>query len=57
VVRGAPTRLRLLRQPELEPLRLWRSTFLVDEQSRVERAWYNVKADGHAKKVLAELRS
>ena len=57
MVRGAPTRLRLLRQPELEPLRLWRSTFLVDEQGRVERAWYNVKADGHAKKVLAELRS
>jgi peroxiredoxin Q/BCP len=33
-----------------------RSTFLVDEQGRVERAWYNVKADGHAEKVLAELR-
>jgi thioredoxin-dependent peroxiredoxin len=34
-----------------------RSTFLIDEQGRVERAWYNVKADGHAEKVLAELRS
>ena len=32
-----------------------RSTFLVDEQGRIERAWYNVKADGHATKVLAEL--
>ncbi len=32
-----------------------RSTFLVDEQGRVERAWYNVKADGHAAKVLAEV--
>jgi peroxiredoxin Q/BCP len=32
-----------------------RSTFLLDEQGRVERAWYNVKADGHAEKVLAEL--
>jgi thioredoxin-dependent peroxiredoxin len=31
-----------------------RSTFLVDEQGRIERAWYNVKADGHAEKVLAE---
>ena len=32
-----------------------RSTFLVDEQGRIQRAWYNVKADGHAEKVLAEL--
>jgi peroxiredoxin Q/BCP len=32
-----------------------RSTFLLDEQGRVERAWYNVRADGHAEKVLAEL--
>jgi thioredoxin-dependent peroxiredoxin len=32
-----------------------RSTFLVDEQGRVERAWHNVKADGHAAKVLDEL--
>jgi peroxiredoxin Q/BCP len=31
-----------------------RSTFLVDEQGRIEHAWYNVKADGHAEKVLAE---
>jgi peroxiredoxin Q/BCP len=32
-----------------------RSTFLIDEQGRVQRAWYNVKADGHAAKVLAEV--
>ena len=29
-----------------------RSTFLVDEEGKVERAWYSVKADGHAAKVL-----
>ena len=33
-----------------------RSTFLVDEQGRIERAWHNVKADGHAATVLAQLR-
>jgi peroxiredoxin Q/BCP len=32
-----------------------RSTFLVDEQGRIARAWHDVKADGHATKVLAEL--
>lgn len=32
-----------------------RSTFLVDETGRVSRAWYNVRADGHASKVLQEL--
>jgi thioredoxin-dependent peroxiredoxin len=32
-----------------------RSTFLVDEQGRIERAWRNVRADGHAAAVLAEL--
>jgi peroxiredoxin Q/BCP len=32
-----------------------RSTFLIDEEGKVERAWYNVKADGHAAKVLEEL--
>jgi len=31
-----------------------RSTFLVDEDGRIEKAWYNVKADGHAAKVLEE---
>jgi peroxiredoxin Q/BCP len=34
-----------------------RSTFLLDEDGRVERAWHNVKADGHAATVLAQLRS
>ena len=33
-----------------------RSTFLVDEQGRIQRAWHNVKADGHAAAVLSELR-
>ena len=32
-----------------------RSTFLVGPGGVVERAWYHVKADGHAAKVLAEL--
>lgn len=32
-----------------------RSTFLVGADGRLARAWYNVKADGHAAKVLAEL--
>ena len=34
-----------------------RSTFLLDEDGRVERAWHNVKADGHAAAVLSQLRS
>jgi peroxiredoxin Q/BCP len=34
-----------------------RSTFLLDEQGRVARAWRNVKADGHAAAVLSELGS
>lgn len=29
-----------------------RSTFLVDGSGRVAHAWYNVRADGHAAKVL-----
>jgi thioredoxin-dependent peroxiredoxin len=32
-----------------------RSTFLVDADGKIERAWYNVTADGHAEKVLAAL--
>jgi peroxiredoxin Q/BCP len=32
-----------------------RSTFLIDEQGKVERAWYKVKADGHAARVLEEI--
>jgi peroxiredoxin Q/BCP len=31
-----------------------RSTFLVDEDGRIQRAWYNVQADGHAARVLEE---
>jgi thioredoxin-dependent peroxiredoxin len=29
-----------------------RSTFLVSADGRIERAWYHVRADGHAQKVL-----
>jgi peroxiredoxin Q/BCP len=32
-----------------------RSTFLVAEDGTVARAWYNVRADGHAAKVLQEI--
>lgn len=32
-----------------------RSTFLIDEHGRVLRAWYGVRADGHAARVLAEV--
>ncbi len=32
-----------------------RSTFLIDEKGLIIRSWYNVKADGHAEAVLAEL--
>jgi peroxiredoxin Q/BCP len=32
-----------------------RSTFLIDGHGIVRRAWYNVRADGHAAKVLAEI--
>jgi peroxiredoxin Q/BCP len=31
-----------------------RSTFLIGPDGAVRRAWYHVKADGHAEKVLAE---
>jgi peroxiredoxin Q/BCP len=34
-----------------------RSTFLIDEKGKVARAWYGVKADGHAAKVLEEALS
>ena len=33
-----------------------RSTFLVDEHGLVAKAWHNVKADGHAARVLAEVQ-
>jgi peroxiredoxin Q/BCP len=32
-----------------------RSTFLVDGEGTITRAWYNVRADGHAAKVLEVL--
>ena len=32
-----------------------RSTFVISPAGRIERAWYAVRADGHAKKVLAAL--
>jgi thioredoxin-dependent peroxiredoxin len=32
-----------------------RSTFLIGPDGKVARAWYHVRADGHADKVLAEL--
>ncbi len=34
-----------------------RSTFLIDEEGRVLKAWYNVKAKGHVEKLLKELKS
>jgi len=34
-----------------------RSTFLVGPTGVIERAWYNVRADGHADKVLEELKA
>ncbi|HEY4026390.1 MAG TPA: peroxiredoxin [Candidatus Dormibacteraeota bacterium] len=32
-----------------------RSTFLVDAEGRIERAWYGVRVDGHAARVLAQI--
>ena len=32
-----------------------RSTFLIGADGRIEKAWYNVRADGHAAKVLEEV--
>ena len=32
-----------------------RSTFLVGPNGKVQRAWYHVRADGHAAKVLEEV--
>jgi peroxiredoxin Q/BCP len=29
-----------------------RSTFLIGEDQKIKRAWYHVRADGHAQKVL-----
>jgi thioredoxin-dependent peroxiredoxin len=33
-----------------------RSTFLVSGDGKVEKAWYSVKADGHATQVLSSLK-
>ncbi|HEV2954350.1 MAG TPA: peroxiredoxin [Candidatus Dormibacteraeota bacterium] len=32
-----------------------RSTFLIDEHGKIQKAWYAVRADGHAEKVLEAL--
>lgn len=32
-----------------------RSTFVVDEEGRIEHAWYNVRAKGHADRVGSEV--
>ena len=32
-----------------------RSTFLVDAEGNIEKAWYNVRAKGHVQRVLREL--
>ena len=34
-----------------------RSTFLIGPSGKVEKAWYAVRADGHAAKVLESLSS
>ena len=34
-----------------------RSTFLIDGKGKIARAWYNVRADGHAAKVLSTLNA
>lgn len=34
-----------------------RSTFLIGADGVILRSWYNVRADGHAEKVLEEIRS
>ncbi len=34
-----------------------RSTFIVGIDGKIERAWYNVRADGHAAKVVEHLQN
>lgn len=34
-----------------------RSTFLIDERGVIAQAWYNVRADGHAAKVLEAIKA
>ncbi|WTW95060.1 thioredoxin-dependent thiol peroxidase [Streptomycetaceae bacterium NBC_01309] len=33
-----------------------RSTFVVDENGKIEQAWYNVRATGHVAKLLKDLK-
>jgi peroxiredoxin Q/BCP len=33
-----------------------RSTFVVDEDGKIEHAWYNVRATGHVAKLLKDLK-
>ena len=33
-----------------------RSTFLISTRGTIERAWYGVRTDGHASRVLSEVR-
>ena len=33
-----------------------RSTFVIGPTGKIEQAWYGVKADGHAARVLASLQ-
>jgi peroxiredoxin Q/BCP len=53
-------RIALLSDPEHEVMTRYgafgpKTTFLVGRDGRIERAWYNVRADGHAAKVLEAL--
>ena len=34
---------------------LIRSTFLIDEEGNIQRAWYNVRVNGHVEKVMEEI--
>ena len=34
-----------------------RSTFVIDPEGVIRKAWYNVKVDGHVEKVLQELKA
>jgi peroxiredoxin len=36
---------------------VWRSAFLIDEKGKVAKAWYRVKADQTAPKLLEALGS
>ena len=34
-----------------------RTTFLINPEGKIEKVWNNVKAAGHAEKVLSELKT